>query len=312
MRDICQSGMIIHCKLALEEYQCCNSVCCRYSLLCSCKVPIAAAAGVLRHVVSDNHQHPDSLIFCPVHWVQQCYIYAKCHRLSFLCYRHLETDVSAETIKDSQSRYNLLLYFIRYTHRDCYNSMIVYCDGMNKILLFNFCSDAEKSKTSSVLERLTKDELAELAKSILTSQSSPLLRTARSTTENRTLETTTTMNGTGNETNEVAVVSRLVSFGYNLIRGCPEGEFESGIDSGIRTSNPIFKLTFNKERNDSYLDAPFSQPDQVEIESHSKSDIELALSDNIYGGGKSYRDAMTTGVSAAGESFVCIYNTYMH
>lgn len=102
-------------------------------------------------------------------------------------------------------------------------------------------------------------------------------------------------------THDVSNVSKLVSFGYNLIRGCPEGEFESGgMDVGIRSTNQIFKFTFDKGKVDSYVDSTLSQPDQVDY--IPRTVYTLLTADNVYGGGKSYRDTVTTAVTAAGKS----------
>lgn len=168
-----------------------------------------------------------------------------------------------------------------------------------------------RSSLAENIRQMTEDKIAKLAKSILTSRSAALGRTVRSTIENRT--ETTDMNDTNSTTPQVSGISKLVSFGYNLIRGCPEGEFENGgIDDGIRTTNPIFKFTFNMEKNDSYLDSSLFQPDQVTYEPRSESDIVIESSDMIYGGGKSYRDAMSPGVSAAGKDNFCLISYSVH
>lgn len=170
-----------------------------------------------------------------------------------------------------------------------------YLDAYTFVLHSDTPNTVKRNLLSDKITELTEDKISELAKSILISESK---RTVRSTNDNRTLESTI-MNGTGDITHEVTGISRLVSFGYNLIRGCPDGGFENGgIDSGIRTSHSIFKFTFHKGKNDSYFDSSYSQPDQVHFEPSLES---LESSDNVYGGGKSYRDAITTGVSAAGK-----------
>lgn len=95
---------------------------------------------------------------------------------------------------------------------------------------------------------------------------------------------------------EISDVSKLVSHSYNLIRGCPDEQFWSeGADPGIITTKQVFKFTFKEGKTDS---GSLPQPDQVEYEPYA--DISPETSHSVYGGGKSFRDAMSSEVSAAG------------
>lgn len=136
---------------------------------------------------------------------------------------------------------------------------------------------------------MTEENAAELAKSILNSKTGTLTKTV--------IQGKIMPEGKAKLMNtEPSDVSKLVSYGYNLLRGCPEGDFVvGGTDPGIMTSKQIFKFTFDQGKTD-HNSLP--QPDQVDFE--PSSDISLTSTSNVYGGGKSYRDAITTAVSAAG------------
>ena len=201
-----------------------------------------------------------------------------------------------------------------------------------------------RDSSSEEAAKLNDDELIALAKSILHSRNSAHKRTVRSADEAPTESNATVTNSTDQEgmantslqakvsntsslaevsnssvqaegasnasspIHTVSNVSRLVSYGYNLIRGCPD-EYR-GLDGGIRTSLPIFKFTFNQGKSDPYFNSATSLPDQVYFEPHM--DKALTTSHNIYGGEKSYRDTMITGVSAAGKNlhFFCPWEEF--
>ena len=150
---------------------------------------------------------------------------------------------------------------------------------------------------------MTEDNAAELAESLKISESKNEKK-MNSKSKTRLLDTKARLMN-ADLTSQISPVSALVSHGYNLIRGFPEGDFTSaGPDPGLMTSKQIFQFTFALGKMD---DDSLPQPDQVEFQ--AKTDFAVVNTAYVYGGGDSYRDAASTGVSAAGTSstsYICV------
>ena len=104
--------------------------------------------------------------------------------------------------------------------------------------------------------------------------------------------------------NAATNVIRFVSFGYNLLRGLPEGDFSSGgRDTGIQINHPIFKFSYG-EKSEYYEGEVVRVPDQVSFAPYS--DCISTTSTSIYSGAASYRDELSVLVEASGELLYCI------
>ena len=61
-------------------------------------------------------------------------------------------------------------------------------------------------------------------------------------------------------------ITRYAGMGYNLLRGNPEGSFETGgKDPGIHNTRWIFNLTYTMNKEGFYCDKTVAVPDQVEF-----------------------------------------------
>ena len=95
-------------------------------------------------------------------------------------------------------------------------------------------------------------------------------------------------------------VIRYVSFGYNLLTGNPEGEFDlGGRDTGIKISYPIFDFSYDEGKQTYYLDQVVSIPDQVAFAPYGGCVSETQTA--VFTGAKSYRDELAVAVEASGE-----------
>ena len=159
------------------------------------------------------------------------------------------------------------------------------------------CSQRQQHSAKDLLIEeilnMSEERAAELARSLMKNAVQAGVSEHKPEVAAQTLATETALkNFLISDTGEISNVSRLVTLGYNLIRGSPEGEFEAGgNDVGIKPANQIFKFTFK-------LNSSFNVPDQVNYTVHPN--YNQTLSKSVYVGGQSYRDGLADGVSASG------------
>ena len=140
---------------------------------------------------------------------------------------------------------------------------------------------------------MSEENAAELVRTLLTSDSDKQAKSYAQSWTKDPYKPARIMNG---DPPAISDLSRLVSLGYNLIRGCPDGQFETGgSDPGIRTAQQIFKYSFDQDKTDSNS---LAEPDQVEFIDYANYTLDSYY--YVFGGEKSYRDSMNDEVDAAG------------
>ena len=98
----------------------------------------------------------------------------------------------------------------------------------------------------------------------------------------------------------LSLVTRYVGVGYDLIRGSPEGDFDSGGgDPGIKITHHIFGFTYQKDRKAYYMEQPMSLPDQVNF--HASAMCAKSFETRAYSGAKSYQKDLSVSVKAQGN-----------
>lgn len=108
------------------------------------------------------------------------------------------------------------------------------------------------------------------------------------------------------QVDSLSLVTRYAGTGYNLIRGNPEGDFDSGgVDPGIKTTNEIFAHTYSKRKKAFYLGEAMDVPDQVNF--HMSESCASSESMQAYSGRKSYMKELEGSVSLEG-SYIIIIN----
>lgn len=95
-------------------------------------------------------------------------------------------------------------------------------------------------------------------------------------------------------------ISQYVGIGYNLLKGNPDGSFESGgIDPGLLTTQRIFEFTYDSGRKSWFQDTEVNVPDQVNF--HSVESCSEDSTNTVFSGAKSYRKSLTLGGGVDGK-----------
>lgn len=104
------------------------------------------------------------------------------------------------------------------------------------------------------------------------------------------------------EPDVLSSVTRFVTFGYDLIKGNPEGDFNlGGRDDGIKISYPVLQFTYDLGKDLFYMDSVVSVPDQVTFAPYDGCATET--SNVVYSGAESYREELAVGVETTGMHF---------
>ena len=98
---------------------------------------------------------------------------------------------------------------------------------------------------------------------------------------------------------QLSLVTRYAGLGYNIIKGNPEGDFNTGgIDPGIKTTRVIFAHTYETGNKAFYLGRTMELPDQIKF--HEVQSCASSSSVSAFSGRKSYMKELGTSVSAGG------------
>ena len=92
-------------------------------------------------------------------------------------------------------------------------------------------------------------------------------------------------------------ITRYAGMGYNILRGNPEGDFNTGgKDPGIRSTRWIFNLTYSMGREGYYRGKTVALPDQVNF--HPRTSCTEKSTTRAYSGQTSYQKELEWNVNA--------------
>lgn len=99
---------------------------------------------------------------------------------------------------------------------------------------------------------------------------------------------------------QLTSIVRYVGVGYNLLKGSPDGSFaKGGEDPGILITQVIFEFTYEKGKEDYYLEKTVQVPDQVNF--HATASCSAENRTSVYSGAKSYQDSLNFGINPSGN-----------
>ena len=106
-------------------------------------------------------------------------------------------------------------------------------------------------------------------------------------------------------------IARYAGMGYNLLRGNPEGDFESGgKDPGILDTHWIFNLTYTLNKEGYLNGETVAVPDQVEFQ--PSQSCSSKSSTKAYSGQKSYQKQLKRSVNLGlSGTFILFHSTVL-